>query len=110
MNKKLSDEERFQLDIPPEQEDTRAEDEYNQEGLFYNDLNKIITGYEKHGVFNDHKASVASVLEKLLQPVCGHYWVQHRNEISKYSCVKCGTPQNVDSSTMQIDNHNNTPS
>lgn len=32
MNRKYTDEERFQLDIPPEQEDTRAEDEYAQEG------------------------------------------------------------------------------
>jgi hypothetical protein len=106
MNRKYTDEERFQLDIPPEQEDTRAEDEYNQEGLFYNDLNKIITGYEKHGVFRDHKSSVARVLEMLLQPVCAHYWVQDLEDNCKYFCVKCGVPQNVDAKTMNIDNRN----
>ena len=52
-----------------EQKDTRAEDEYNQEGLFYNDLNNIIIGYEKHGVFNNHKSSVASVLRMLLEKI-----------------------------------------
>jgi len=52
-----------------EQEDTRAEDEYAQEGLFYKDLDNIITGYEKNGVFRDHKASVASVLKMLLEKV-----------------------------------------
>lgn len=92
-----------------EQEDTRAEDEYNQEGLFYKDLDNIITGYEKHGVFKNHKTSVASVLRMLLQPFCGHYWVQHRNDITLYSCVKCGIPQDVDPKTMTIDNHNNAP-
>lgn len=52
-----------------EQEDTRAEDEYAQEGLFYKDLDNIITGYEKNGVFSDHKASVASVLRMLLEKI-----------------------------------------
>lgn len=67
MNRKYTDEERFQLDIPPEQEDTRAEDEYNQEGLLYNDLSRIITGYEKNEVFDNHESSVASVLRILLE-------------------------------------------
>lgn len=67
MNRKYTDEERFQLDIPPEQEDTRAEDEYNQEGLLYNDLSRIITGYKEHGVFDNHESSVASVLRILLE-------------------------------------------
>lgn len=91
-----------------EQEDTRAEDEYAQEGLFYNDLNNIITGYEKHGVFDNHKKSVASVLRSLRQPYCEHYWVKG-TVTKKYSCVKCGIPQNVDAKTMAIDNHNSTP-
>ena len=67
MNRKYTDEERFQLDIPPEQEDTRAEDEYNQEGLLYNDLSRIITGSEKNEVFDNHESSVASVLRILLE-------------------------------------------
>lgn len=91
--KKLSDEERFQLDIPPEQEDTRAEDEYNQEGLFYKDLDNIITGYEKHGVFRDHKASVASVLKMLLEKTekesCDHpRWIRDPKS-GDYNCEKC---------------------
>jgi len=69
MNRKYTDEERFQLDIPPEQEDTRAEDEYNQEGLLYTDLNRIITGYRDHGVFDNHKKSVVFILGMLLEEI-----------------------------------------
>jgi hypothetical protein len=67
MKKEYTDEQRFQLDIPPEQEDTRAEDEYNQEGLLYNDLNRVITGYRENGVFDNHKKSVAFILRMLLE-------------------------------------------
>lgn len=87
MNRKYTDEERFQLDIPPEQEDTRAEDEYNQEGILYNDLSRIIARYEehggmiyndlnntlfgywKHGVFKNYRTSVAFVLRALLEKI-----------------------------------------
>ena len=69
MSRKYTDEERFQLDIPPEQEDTRAEDEYAQEGVLYNDLNVRIKSYENHGVFENHKKSVASVLKMLLEKI-----------------------------------------
>lgn len=94
MSRKLSDEERFHLDIPPEQEDTRAEDEYAQEGLFYKDLDNIITGYEKNGVFVDHKKSVASVLKMLLEKVekeqCDHPRWDRDPESGDYACKKCG--------------------
>lgn len=67
MNRKYTDEQRFQLDIPLEQEDTRAEDEYDQEGLLYNDLNRVITGYRENGVFDNHEKSVAFILRMLLE-------------------------------------------
>lgn len=77
-----------------EQEDTRAEDEYAQEGLFYKDLDNIIIGYEKNGVFRDHKASVASVLKMLLEKVekeqCDHPRWDRDPESGDYVCEKCG--------------------
>lgn len=69
MNRKYTDEQRFQLDIPPEQEDTRAEDEYALEGDLYFDLSVRIKGYENHGVFENHKKSVANVLRMLLEKI-----------------------------------------
>lgn len=105
--KELSDEERFQLDVPPEQEDTRAEDEYMNEGNLYHSLKEITDSFEKNEVLQ--RSSIVSVLKMLIESNCAHYWVQHLNDISKYSCVKCRTPQNVDAKTMTIDNHNSRP-
>lgn len=90
-----------------EQEDTRAEDEYMAEGGLHENLKRHIAEYLKHGALE--KRNVRNVLEMLLKDNCDHYWVQHLNDICKYSCVKCGTPQNVDAKTMSIDNHNSTP-
>ena len=85
--------------------DTRAEDEYATEGELFYSLKETITHYD--GLLD--KASIKSVLEKLIEDNCAHYWVQHLDDISKYSCVKCDIPQNVDAKTMTIDNHNSAP-
>jgi len=47
-----------------EQEDTRAEDEYADEGRLYHSLKEILDGFEKNGVLT--RKSIVSVLEKLI--------------------------------------------
>lgn len=84
-------------------EDTRAEDNYMTEGNLFYGLKEVIRSFEGNGVLD--QASIKSVLEKLIEDNCAHYWVSHQDSGTCY-CRKCRIPQNVDCKTMHINNHN----